>query len=105
MADDRPLEEQLRHHVDHGVAWIVLNRPDAGNALTPQQRNRIVELLDDANDDVAIRAVVLTATGDRAFCTGADLRDDRPATHALPDGAPDRPGLAVDRTPPGRGFG
>jgi 2-(1,2-epoxy-1,2-dihydrophenyl)acetyl-CoA isomerase len=98
MVDNRPLDEQLRHHIDHGVSWIVMNRPDAGNALTPQQRNRIVELLDDANDDVAIRAVVLTATGERAFCTGADLRVDRPATHALPDGAPTRPVLAVDRT-------
>ena len=98
MTDDRPIEEQVRHHVENGVAWLVLNRPEAGNALTPDQRNRIVELLDDANADVRVRAVVLTATGDRAFCTGADLRVDRPATHALPDGAPARPVLAVDRT-------
>ena len=98
MTDDRPLEEQVRHHVEHGVAWVVLNRPEAGNALTPDQRNRVVELLDDANADVAVRAVVLTATGDRAFCTGADLRVDRPDPHPLPEGAPARPVLAVDRT-------
>jgi 2-(1,2-epoxy-1,2-dihydrophenyl)acetyl-CoA isomerase len=98
MTDDRPLEEQVRHRVESGVAWIVLNRPEAGNALTPDQRNRILELLDEANADVRVRAVVVTATGDRAFCTGADLRVDRPATHPLPDGAPARPVLAVDRT-------
>jgi 2-(1,2-epoxy-1,2-dihydrophenyl)acetyl-CoA isomerase len=77
---------------------MVLNRPESGNALTPDQRNRLIDLLDDANADLAVRAVVLTATGERAFCTGADLRVDRPATHALPDGAPARPVLAVDRT-------
>ena len=98
MPDDRPLEEQLRHHVEGGVAWLVLNRPEAGNALTPAQRHRLLELLDDANDDVRVRAVVLTATGDRAFCTGADLRVDRPDAHPRPEGAPPRPVLAVDRT-------
>ncbi len=69
-----------------------------GNALTPDQRNRIIDLLDDANADVAVRAVVLTAAGDRAFCTGADLRVDRPVTHARPEGAPERPVLSVDHT-------
>jgi 2-(1,2-epoxy-1,2-dihydrophenyl)acetyl-CoA isomerase len=98
MPDDRPLDEQVRHHTEHGVAWIVLNRPEAGNALTPDQRDRVVELLEGANDDVGVRAVVLTATGDRAFCTGADLRVDRPPTHPRPEGAPVRPVLAVDRT-------
>ncbi len=98
MTDDHPVEDQVRYDRRDGVAWIVLNRPESGNALTPDQRNRIIELLDDANADLAVRAVVLTATGERAFCTGADLRVDRPATHDLPDGAPARPVLAVDRT-------
>jgi 2-(1,2-epoxy-1,2-dihydrophenyl)acetyl-CoA isomerase len=98
MADDRPLDEQVRHDVDGGVATIVLNRPESGNALTPAQRDRIVALLDDDNGDVAVRAVLLTATGDRAFCTGADLRVDRPAVRPLPEGAPERPVLSVDRT-------
>ena len=98
MTDDRPLEEQVRHHVEAGVAWLVLNRPESGNALTPDQRNRLIQLLDDANDDIGVRAVVLTATGDRAFCTGADLRIDRPETRPRPEGAPERPVLAVDRT-------
>ncbi len=98
MAEDHPLDDQVRYDRRDGVGWIVLNRPESGNALTPDQRNRMIELLDDANADVAVRAVVLTATGDRAFCTGADLRVDRPATHDLPEGAPPRPVLTVDRT-------
>ena len=98
MADDRPLEEQVRHVVDGAVATIELNRPESGNALTPAQRDRVVALLDDDNANVAVRAVLLTASGDRAFCTGADLRVDRPDTHPVPTGAPARPVLSVDRT-------
>jgi 2-(1,2-epoxy-1,2-dihydrophenyl)acetyl-CoA isomerase len=57
-----------------GVAWLVLNRPDAGNAVTRAQRGVILDLLEQAADDHSVRAVVLTAAGDRHFCTGADLR-------------------------------
>jgi 2-(1,2-epoxy-1,2-dihydrophenyl)acetyl-CoA isomerase len=98
MTDDRALDDQVQQEHADGVTWITLNRPEAGNALTPDQRNRIIALLDDVNTDVAVRAVVLTATGDRAFCTGADLRIDRPVTQARPDGAPERPVLSVDHT-------
>jgi 2-(1,2-epoxy-1,2-dihydrophenyl)acetyl-CoA isomerase len=98
MPNEPPLEEQLRHEIVDGVAWITLNRPDSGNALTPAQRNRIIELLDSANGNLAVRAVVITATGEKAFCTGADLRVDRPPEHALPGGAPERPVMAIDRT-------
>ena len=57
-----------------GVAWLVLNRPDAGNAVTRAQRGVILDLLEQAADDHAVRAIVLTGAGERHFCTGADLR-------------------------------
>ena len=53
------IDTMVLHKVVDGVTWITLNRPDAGNALTPGQRNRIIEHLDDANSDVAVRAIVL----------------------------------------------
>ena len=98
MSDEATLDEQVQCARDGGVTWITLNRPESGNALTPDQRNRIIELLEDANGDVSVRAVVLTAAGDRAFCTGADLRVDRPERHERPTGAPERPVLSVDHT-------
>ncbi|MFE7859612.1 enoyl-CoA hydratase/isomerase family protein [Streptomyces sp. NPDC057403] len=61
------------HTVDAGVAHLTLNRPEALNALTPGQRDLLVELLADASADPDVRAVVLTGTG-RGFCAGADLR-------------------------------
>ncbi|MEU7008584.1 enoyl-CoA hydratase-related protein [Streptomyces sp. NPDC046332] len=61
------------HTVENGVSWITLNRPEAMNAVTWDQRERIIALLGEASADPAVRAVVVTATG-RGFCAGADLR-------------------------------
>ncbi|MET9786177.1 enoyl-CoA hydratase/isomerase family protein [Streptomyces canus] len=64
---------EVRHIVDGQVSYITLNRPEVLNALTPGQRDLLVELLDRASADPDVRAVVLTGTG-RGFCAGADLR-------------------------------
>ncbi|OKI48246.1 enoyl-CoA hydratase [Streptomyces sp. TSRI0281] len=61
------------HTTDNGVSWITLNRPGAMNAVTWDQRERVIALLAEASADPAVRAVVLTATGS-GFCAGADLR-------------------------------
>ena len=75
---------------DDGVAWLTLNRPDAANAITPDQRNRTIELLEGASNDLNIRVVVLTAAGQKHFCTGADLRVSRIPDNPRPDDAPER---------------
>ncbi|MFJ2266003.1 enoyl-CoA hydratase/isomerase family protein [Streptomyces sp. NPDC098085] len=73
-----PLDSLVLHATDNGVSWITLNRPEAMNAVTWDQRERVIALLAGASADPAVRAVVLTATG-RGFCAGADLRG-APAT-------------------------
>jgi 2-(1,2-epoxy-1,2-dihydrophenyl)acetyl-CoA isomerase len=87
MTDERPLDEQLTAREDGGVLWLTLNRPEAANAVTPDQRDRLIELLDDASGRLEIRAIVITATG-KHFCTGADLRHSRPGP-VRPEGVPD----------------
>ena len=59
---------------DNGVATLTLNRPDAANAITPDQRNLTISLMEGASNDLNIRCVIITAAGERHFCTGADLR-------------------------------
>ncbi|MFJ8075445.1 enoyl-CoA hydratase/isomerase family protein [Streptomyces sp. NPDC096176] len=54
------------------------------NAVTWDQRERIIALLAEASSDPAIRAVVVTATG-RGFCAGADLRGAPPREHIAGD--------------------
>lgn len=85
---DGDIEDQVRYRVADRVAWVTMNRPEVRNAITPDQRDRIIDLLGQASADVAVGAVVLTATGD-GFCTGADLRAARPAP-PKPEGAPER---------------
>ncbi|WP_024760053.1 enoyl-CoA hydratase/isomerase family protein [Streptomyces exfoliatus] len=65
--------DEVLHAAENGVSWITLNRPEAMNAVTWDQRERIIALLASASADPEIRAVVVTATG-RGFCAGADLR-------------------------------
>ncbi|MER6997510.1 enoyl-CoA hydratase-related protein [Streptomyces sp. NPDC000410] len=69
----RSADSLVLHTTDNGVSWITLNRPEAMNAVTWDQRERVIALLADASADPAVRAVVLTATG-KGFCAGADLR-------------------------------
>ncbi|MET9638483.1 MULTISPECIES: enoyl-CoA hydratase/isomerase family protein [Streptomyces] len=71
-------EDTVLHRTENSVSWITLNRPEAMNAVTWAQRERVIALLADASADPAVRAVVLTATG-KGFCAGADLRGG-PAT-------------------------
>ena len=72
MADDNYncIEVSRRAHVTH----VLLNRPDALNAITPEMHNELQAAFDDfARDDDAYIAVIKGA-GDRAFCAGSDLK-------------------------------
>lgn len=86
---DHHLNDELRYEVAGGVARITLNRPDAANAITPDQRNRMIELFEEASGDLRVRVVVLGAEG-KHFCTGADLRVSRIPEAPRPEGAPER---------------
>ena len=59
----------------HGpVAVVRLNRPDARNALTAPMVRELGAAIVDAEKDPWTRVLVLTGSGDRAFCAGMDLR-------------------------------
>src|SRR5256886_13787557 len=75
------MAETLQFRIENGVGWIVLNRPEARNAMNPEMRQAFVEALARAAEEPDVRAVVLTGAG-KAFCTGADLSGSRAATGA-----------------------
>lgn len=80
-----------------GVAVLTLNRPRAGNALTPTLRQAVIDRLHEASRDPRVRVVVLTASGDRHFCTGADLGAAPGAPENLPEDYPEKPAGSVAR--------
>lgn len=64
---------EILYDVADSVATITLHRPDRMNAFTATMMHELIDAFDrvDADDDV--RAVVVTGSGERAFCAGADL--------------------------------
>jgi 2-(1,2-epoxy-1,2-dihydrophenyl)acetyl-CoA isomerase len=80
-------EELLARH-ENGVLWLTLNRVEKGNAIPYYVRDRLIEHFTDAQLNVGVRCIVLTAAGDRHFCTGADLSVSNPPL-PKPEGAPD----------------
>jgi enoyl-CoA hydratase/carnithine racemase len=57
------------------TAWVTLNRPDVRNALSLAVNLRLSEVANMLDEDDSVRAVVITAAGDKAFCAGADLKE------------------------------
>jgi len=64
--------------LDGAVAWVVLNRPDSHNAFDEQLTDELELAWTTIRDDSTVRSVVLTASGDKAFCTGIDRNWDVP---------------------------
>ena len=67
------MADELLYEVKDGVATLTLNRPDQRNALNGELLGALVQAMKRARDDDAVRAIVLTGAGDKAFCAGADL--------------------------------
>jgi len=57
------------------LLWLRLNRPEKANALTAGLMEEIAAALSGAAADESVRAVLLTGTGERVFCAGADVRE------------------------------
>jgi enoyl-CoA hydratase/carnithine racemase len=68
------LNDELVRERRGNVLVARLNRPEARNALNATVIDGIGAVMQEAEEDPAIRAVVITGTGDRAFCAGMDLR-------------------------------
>ncbi len=66
-------EPELLYEIKDKVAWITLNREARRNALSLEMIELFFQYLDKAEADDQIRVVCLTAVGDKAFCSGADL--------------------------------
>ncbi len=64
--------QYILYSVEQHIATITLNRPDVLNAYTPDMGDEIVAAFRAAEKDSDVRAVILTGSGERGFCAGAD---------------------------------
>jgi enoyl-CoA hydratase/carnithine racemase len=65
--------ETIRLDAEDGVATITLARPERMNAINATMTLELLGALDAADRDDAVRVIILTGEGDRAFCAGADI--------------------------------
>ncbi|RFS15901.1 enoyl-CoA hydratase/isomerase family protein [Emticicia sp. C21] len=66
--------DNIIYEVSEGAVTITLNRPQVFNALSTELIKEITKAVETASQDETIRVIVLTGTGDKAFCSGADLK-------------------------------
>lgn len=64
--------------VNDGIAVITLNRPEAMNSIDPETRAELAAAWQRVKEDDSIRVAVLTGAGEKAFCTGSDLKKTMP---------------------------
>ncbi len=77
--------DEVLYEVREHVAYVTINRPERRNALSFSVITRLVEAFSASDSDPDVWAVVLTGTGDRAFCAGGDLKElDERARQGLP---------------------
>ncbi len=78
--------DTLLYDVRDGVALITLNRPERMNTLGGSMKDDLRRaFFEQARNDSAVRAVVITGAGDRAFCAGADIKERANNVLPLPD--------------------
>ncbi|MDQ1381395.1 MAG: 2-(1,2-epoxy,2-dihydrophenyl)acetyl-CoA isomerase, partial [Actinomycetota bacterium] len=82
--------DELLTRLENGVLWLTINRAEKGNAIPFYVRDRLIDAFRNAHWDLEVRAVVLTAAGERHFCTGADLSVPQPQRGTKPAEAPER---------------
>jgi E-phenylitaconyl-CoA hydratase len=66
------------YDVSEQIATITLNRPEALNSLDPESLTDLNDAFQKANTDQDVRVIILTGAGDKAFCTGSDLKKTMP---------------------------
>ena len=91
--------EQITYEVQSNILTLTLNRPDKLNAFTGRMMLEMIDALDRADADDAVKAIIVTGAG-RGFCAGADLSSGSNTFNADSAGAglkPDGGGLLTLR--------
>jgi len=83
----REAYETVRIELEDGIGWVILNRPEKRNAMTPKLHEEMVEILTELEFDPRMKVLVLTGAG-QSWSAGQDLKEffrdleDKPAERA-----------------------
>ncbi len=70
-----PSYQTLLYSIANNVLTITLNRPEVYNAVNEQMKKELNDALKEAEKDPAVRCVVIRGAGEKAFCSGQDLKE------------------------------
>lgn len=80
------MADTVLYELSDGLATVTINRPEAMNALDTPTKVALRDAMITAKEDPAVRAVLLTGAGSRAFCVGQDLKEHLGKLAAARDG-------------------
>ena len=67
--------ETILYLLNDGVLTITMNRPEAYNAFNEKMKKELLDALKQGEKDPAVRCIVIRGVGDKAFCSGQDLKE------------------------------
>jgi len=67
--------ETITYEVKSHIGYITLNRPEVMNAINYQMTREIIDVCEQVRQDTEVRVAILTGAGNKAFCTGLDLKE------------------------------
>ena len=70
-----PPYQTLLYVVQDGILTVTMNRPEVYNALNEQMKKELNDAFREAEKDPAVRCIVLSGGGEKAFCSGQDLKE------------------------------
>ncbi|MBX2991443.1 MAG: enoyl-CoA hydratase/isomerase family protein [Bacteroidetes bacterium] len=75
--------QTLLYHNTGGVLTITMNRPENYNAFNEQMKKEMNDAFKEAEKDASVRCIVLRGAGEKAFCSGQDLKEHQGSKHSL----------------------
>lgn len=73
----------ILYTLENHIATITFNRPDRYNAFNNEMSFEFIDALKKSRNDTNVRVIVITAAGDKAFCSGQDLKDVHGVSRSL----------------------
>lgn len=71
-----PSYDTVLYAVTDGILTLTLNRPEVYNAFNERMKQEVQDALREAEKDAAVRCVVIRGAGEKAFCSGQDLKEN-----------------------------
>jgi 2-ketocyclohexanecarboxyl-CoA hydrolase len=68
----KPVYEDIIYEIRGTAAWVIINRPKVYNAFRGRTVEELIHAFQSAANDKSVSSIVLTGSGDKAFCTGGD---------------------------------